>query len=113
MLLVIGLLTFNFSCGGNSCDDVAAKIAANKELSSSDYDVIIDYLDQSIGESLPKLREARTYGDLDRIETEMEEKYPHSNPFYNAILHDWNKLSESQRNKFKQLKDKAKENTNE
>lgn len=112
LIIAVSIGIAGASCSGHDVADVATKIDEGKSLDNSDYDLMLDYLEEATEASLPRLKETRTMGDIERIEAEMSERYPYAAQFSTALLHDYPRLSSSQTERMSAIRDQAREACN-
>ncbi|MDE6100274.1 MAG: hypothetical protein K2G01_04450 [Paramuribaculum sp.] len=109
LITALSTATVILSCSGDGVTEIADKIENGKPLDSNDYDQMLDYLETATEASVPRLKEALTTGDVERIESEMSEEYPYAGPFGTALLHDYPELSASQIDRMSSIRQKARE----
>ncbi len=112
LIIALSIGIAGASCSSNDIAGVATKIDEGKSLDSGDYDLMLDYLEEATEASLPRLKETRTMGDIERIEAEMSERYPYATRFSTALLHDYPHLSSSQAERMSSIRDQAREACN-
>lgn len=106
IICAVAMLT---SCAKPSPDDIAAKIEHQEELSSSDYDVMLDYLQQATDAMIPRLKATRTVADMEIVENEIQKEFPMTDIFNTALLLDFPKLSASQTERMAAMRSSAQE----
>lgn len=85
------------SCGKPDYGEITQKMEQGRQLDSGDYDAMIDYVRDAAQMQIPKLREAATFDDVQRIDEEMKRTYPLTDLFVTALFHDYTLMDEEQR----------------
>lgn len=109
LTIILSVMASLISCGTPSTDDVAKKIESNAELSSTDYDVMLDYLQEATDAMVPRLKATRSVGDMEFVENDINKQYPLTDAFNTALLRDFPKLSGTQTQRMASMRTEAQE----
>lgn len=107
-IIVCAAITLH-SCGTPTPDDVAEKIERNASLNTSDYDVMLDYLQEATDAMVPRLKATRSVGDMEFVEADISKLYPLADEFNTALLRDFPNLTGSQTERIASMRRQAQE----
>lgn len=85
------------SCGGSPSAAVALKISNGEQLDGSDYDVMIGYVGEATEVLVPRLREAKTFEDVEALDADIMKEFPHLDDFNSALLRAYPDLTDKQK----------------
>ena len=109
LFLILGTAAIVVGCLSATPDEVAEKIAADSSLNSSDYDVMLDYLQTATDAMIPRLKATRSVGDMEFVEADIQKQYPLVDAFNTALLRDFPNLSAEQTQRMASMRTQAQE----